>query len=438
MCTFPILLNYVKMTTIGIVSVDRYMNEGEKMADFKERKNEALEELKKIQEEDNASSLTYQEPELTNFDAKSVFDVEESEEKAQPKRGFRFGKRATRQASRVKVRSQALENNELDVEEVRLDDTRQKADPQPTIEQPAIRKEPVEPIEPEPVLEEKLPESQPVQEEKQTNEEESNTSRDFEVEYYVEGTQAEEGSEEVEEVPAEQEDQESSQDSTEVRLEDKDLYTEKQKFTFSEYGKVEKYLEKNSQDGFHFIRQEGKRFYFIEDEPKDYYYSLNYFKQEPTDQEKAQWEKDGWKIITSTPSKNKKEAGWFVMRNEEEPGEYRKTIDNDEEKFQFFRKHANSCRSTLFFIFICMVCCVVTGVLQVMYQGYIIGIAACVLLFIFALISYISYSRTLREAKHMASILKARLRIRKREKDILDEMDVSDDQLDSDWSQLDE
>ena len=217
-----------------------------------------------------------------------------------------------------------------------------------------------------------------------------------------------------------------------------DLYEEKKRFLLSEYVKEEDYLERQSQRGYHYVRRDGKRFVFVKGDPKDYYYLLNYYENEPSAQMKSQWKRDGWKLLSVSPSKDKKAAGWFVLRNEEQPGEYRKTIDNEQEKYEFFRKYRNSVRSTLFFIFICMACCVVTGVLQVMAQGFLFGIACCVVLFIVALIAFITYSRMLRGATKQANLLNARLRLRKREDAIDEDKQESDEQLDSEWEKVEE
>ena len=46
------------------------------MAEYsKQRKNSALQELKRLQEEDRAAGIHYEEPELRHFDAQSVFEA---------------------------------------------------------------------------------------------------------------------------------------------------------------------------------------------------------------------------------------------------------------------------------------------------------------------------------------------------------------------------
>ncbi len=244
--------------------------------------------------------------------------------------------------------------------------------------------------------------------------------------------------EDIEVVDLDDEEVDEEEDLEPEVIPEGDLYEEKKRFLLSEYVKEEDYLERQSQRGYHYVRRDGKRFVFVKGDPKDYYYLLNYYENEPSAQMKSQWKRDGWKLLSVSPSKDKKAAGWFVLRNEEQPGEYRKTIDNEQEKYEFFRKYRNSVRSTLFFIFICMACCVVTGVLQVMAQGFLFGIACCVVLFIVALIAFITYSRMLRGATKQANLLNARLRLRKREDAIDEDKQESDEQLDSEWEKVEE
>ena len=51
------------------------------MAEYsKQRKNSALQELKRLQEEDRAAGIHYEEPELRHFDAQSVFEANKKQE----------------------------------------------------------------------------------------------------------------------------------------------------------------------------------------------------------------------------------------------------------------------------------------------------------------------------------------------------------------------
>ena len=221
---------------------------------------------------------------------------------------------------------------------------------------------------------------------------------------------------------------------------DLDLFEDKKHFFLSQYSITEDYLREQSQEGYHFVRHEGKKYYFVEGEPTNYYYSIDYFRNEPTAEQWKQWEADGWKLISKEAGKKKKEAGWFYFRNIQAEGEYRKEIDNDEEKFRFFKKYSNSCRSTLFLIFICMFCCVVTAFLQYRFKGYLWGIAICAVVFLLSFIFFITYYRMLRHSKKRVRLLKARLRVKEAnrieiEKDTYD-ISETEAQLESDWDTI--
>lgn len=261
---------------------------------------------------------------------------------------------------------------------------------------------------------------------------------DIPVEFYDEEAQTEAQSEVSEEVEASED-----QEEVEEEIETSDLYEEKKHFMFSEYVLEEDYLEEQSQMGYHYVKRDGKRFFFRKGDPKDYYYQVNYYKEEPSADVKAQWKADGWKLLSISNSKNKKDAGWYILRNEEKTGEYRKKIANEEEKFAFFKKYRNSCRSTLFLIFVCMVVCAICTAIQVYSSGQIysigilIGIAVCVVLFFIALIAFISYYRLLRGATKQANLLNARIRLKERKQSAADLQQVkSDAELDSEWEKV--
>lgn len=261
---------------------------------------------------------------------------------------------------------------------------------------------------------------------------------DIPVEFYDEEAQTEAQSEVSKEVEASED-----QEDVEEEIETSDLYEEKKHFMFSEYVLEEDYLEEQSQMGYHYVKRDGKGFFFRKGDPKDYYYQVNYYKEEPSADVKAQWKADGWKLLSISNSKNKKDAGWYILRNEEKTGEYRKKIANEEEKFAFFKKYRNSCRSTLFLIFVCMVVCAICTAIQVYSSGQIysigilIGIAVCVVLFFIALIAFISYYRLLRGATKQANLLNARIRLKERKQSAADLQQVkSDAELDSEWEKV--
>ena len=261
---------------------------------------------------------------------------------------------------------------------------------------------------------------------------------DIPVEFYDEEAQTEAQSEVSKEVEASED-----QEEVEEEIETSDLYEEKKHFMLSEYVLEEDYLEEQSQMGYHYVKRDGKRFFFRKGDPKDYYYQVNYYKEEPSADVKAQWKADGWKLLSISNSKNKKDAGWYILRNEEKTGEYRKKIANEEEKFAFFKKYRNSCRSTLFLIFVCMVVCAICTAIQVYSSGQIysigilIGIAVCVVLFFIALIAFISYYRLLRGATKQANLLNARIRLKERKQSAADLQQLkSDAELDSEWEKV--
>ena len=261
---------------------------------------------------------------------------------------------------------------------------------------------------------------------------------DIPVEFYDEEAQTEAQSEVSKEVEASED-----QEEVEEEIETSDLYEEKKHFMFSEYVLEEDYLEEQSQMGYHYVKRDGKRFFFRKGDPKDYYYQVNYYKEEPSADVKAQWKADGWKLLSISNSKNKKDAGWYILRNEKKTGEYRKKIANEEEKFAFFKKYRNSCRSTLFLIFVCMVVCAICTAIQVYSSGQIysigilIGIAVCVVLFFIALIAFISYYRLLRGATKQANLLNARIRLKERKQSAADLQQLkSDAELNSEWEKV--
>ena len=251
-------------------------------------------------------------------------------------------------------------------------------------------------------------------------------------------------------LPEEQSDSAETEDDDEIEpsLEDQenydeeDLYVDKKRFLLSQYDKEEAYLEKNSKEGYHYVRNVGKKYFFVKEEPRNYYYSISYFVVEPSAHEWRKWEQDGWKLVSRVPSKKKQEAGWFVFRNELKNDELRKEIPNEEEKFKFFKKYSNSCRSTMFLFFICMAICACAAYLQYLFNGFIAVMISCSILFVISFIFFCMYGRMLASSKKKVRLLKARLRVREREENFKNEGLIDPDQsvedLDSQWDSLEE
>lgn len=235
----------------------------------------------------------------------------------------------------------------------------------------------------------------------------------------------------------EEEDQIYDPDSSLVDDYDYDLYEDKKRFMLSDYKKIESYLSKQSQQGFHYVKHEGKKYYFHKAEPENYYYQILYFAKEPNDVQWDEWKKNGWELVSRAEGKKKRDAGWIVLRNVLLPGSFKETIENEEEKYRFFRKYSNSCRSTMFLLFVCMAVCAIMAYLQWAFKGYLAGIIFTLVLFVISFWVFLVYSRMLSKSKKQCRLLKARIRLAKRRQAKEEEEFEDDSQLDSDWEALD-
>lgn len=384
----------------------------------------ALEQLKALQQNDKRiSMLDINEPLLEQFDATDVFELDALAGQQEKKRIF---KRTERKAQEVKVRSTAFENEENTIAEVIIGKPRaKKRKPQETLkETPAApvetEQKPVEAVE-EPVVE-------PVHDGEEAifgnlkieNEDGGLPVQTVEAEIVDEidvnkGSVTPSGEAEIntDDVLAETISQvkENIPDVTENYDED-DLYVDKQKFSIANYPEEEEYLSQQSRDGYHFVRNVGKKYFFVKAAPRNFYYSLNYFRDEPDAESWKKWEADGWKLVSRMEGKRKDEAGWFVFRNELERDGFKKEIDNDEEKFIFFKRNNNSYRTTLLCLFLCMVVCAAAAYFIYKFNGLLILLAPCALVFLIALIMFIVYIRKLHQSKKMTKAIKARLRVK--------------------------
>ncbi|WP_304396992.1 DUF2812 domain-containing protein, partial [uncultured Dubosiella sp.] len=367
------------------------------------KRSRTLDELDKLNQQDRISSIQFNEPELHDFDASSVFEIDESDQTQKPKRKI-FGKRANRTAN-VKVKTNTYERKDRIEEEISI---RPKEEVIETgtaaVSDDRTAEQETETIA---ILPQETIVERPEEETIELQPEEARRSEDDVKEEVEEADRQEKDpvfAMEVEEMDLDALDQEARTLEEEEEEddgyqnefydeEDQDLYEDRRRFLLSQYPAAEAYLEEQSRDGYHFVRQVGHKYYFVKGDPKPYYYSIDYFKNEPGAEEWRTWEQDGWKLVGKAPAKKKSEAGWFIFRNYQEPGEYKKEIENEEEKYRFFRKYANSCRSTMFLIFICMACCIVTAFLQYEFQGYLWGIIVCLVLFVIALIAFLTYGR---------------------------------------------
>lgn len=405
------------------------------MANENEKNPSALEELRQLKRTDRIKSLDIHEPELKGFNAENIFHIDE-----EPEKKTLFGKRSAR--SHVKINENIFDDEVSQSVDITPDTSIEEVEApiEKRVVEPVIgkRAEKSEVEEPKKVVIETIDADEDF-----TTESIENELKDFNTKSVE---KVEKPSEIVEEKDEDSQPVLTSEDvydnDDEEDTEDDNLYEERKKFLYAEYPKIEQYLQDKSSEGYHFVRHEGKKYFFRKGQPKTYYYSMNYFVDEPDADQWRQWEADGWKLVSKSDGKKKSDAGWFTFRNEEEDGEYRKEIDNDSEKFRFFKKYSSSCRSTMFLVFICMACCVVTGLLQVYFQGYLAGIALCAGLFLISFIVFCMYGRMLRKSKKRARELKSKLRVREiraneRNKDFYDTSE-SEEELDTDWNTLEQ
>lgn len=405
------------------------------MANENEKNPSALEELRQLKRTDRIKSLDIHEPELKGFNAENIFHIDE-----EPEKKTLFGKRSAR--SHVKINENIFDDEVSQSVDITPDTSIEEVEApiEKRVVEPVIgkRTEKSEVEEPKKVVIETIDADEDF-----TTESIENELKDFNTKSVE---KVEKPSEIVEEKDEDSQPVLTSEDvydnDDEEDTEDDNLYEERKKFLYAEYPKIEQYLQDKSSEGYHFVRHEGKKYFFRKGQPKTYYYSMNYFVDEPDADQWRQWESEGWKLVSKSEGKKKSDAGWFTFRNEEEDGEYRKEIDNDSEKFSFFKKYSSSCRSTMFLVFICMACCVVTGLLQVYFQGYLAGIALCAGLFLISFIVFCMYGRMLRKSKKRARELKSKLRVKEiraneRSKNFYDTSE-SEEELDTDWNTLEQ
>ncbi|WP_295760342.1 DUF2812 domain-containing protein [uncultured Holdemanella sp.] len=405
------------------------------MANENEKNPSALEELRQLKRTDRIKSLDIHEPELKGFNAENIFHIDE-----EPEKKTLFGKRSAR--SHVKINENIFDDEVSQSVDITPDTSIEEVEApiEKRVVEPVIgkRAEKSEVEEPKKVVIETIDADEDF-----TTESIENELKDFNTKSVE---KVEKPSEIVEEKDEDSQPVLTSEDvydnDDEEDTEDDNLYEERKKFLYAEYPKIEQYLQDKSSEGYHFVRHEGKKYFFRKGQPKTYYYSMNYFVDEPDADQWRQWESEGWKLVSKSEGKKKSDAGWFTFRNEEEDGEYRKEIDNDSEKFSFFKKYSSSCRSTMFLVFICMACCVVTGLLQIYFQGYLAGIALCAALLLISFIVFCMYGRMLRKSKKRARELKSKLRVKEiraneRSKNFYDTSE-SEEELDTDWNTLEQ
>lgn len=190
-----------------------------------------------------------------------------------------------------------------------------------------------------------------------------------------------------------------------------DEYTDKKHFFTSDYKKIEEYLASESAQGFHFTRKEGNRYFFVKKKPRNYLYKVLYFANEPDESYWQMLEAQGWDRVDRTPSRHKRDAGWYILRHLQREGDLPFDIPNEEEKYRYFSKLASSCRSTMLLLVFVMICSGVSIALQYFFKGYLSVMIASAVLFAIALYIFMVYARMLSKARKQTSLLAARVRL---------------------------
>ena len=278
------------------------------MAEEKEKNPSALEELRQLKRTDRIKSLEIHEPELHDFNAQNIFHIDE-----EPEKKTIFGKRSAK--SHVKINANVFDDEIAKTQEIT---------PNTSIEdvEAPIEKRIVEPkVEeiPKPRQSVNQEQTQHIEKNEVEDEEFTTESVEKELEEMHSESMVEKAipQEKIVEENVEDENSEEENETDTLDLDD-DLYEERKSFLFADYPMIEEYLQDKSSEGYHFVRHEGKKYYFRKGQPRTYYYSMNYFFDEPDVDQWREWENDGWKLVSKSDGKKKSDAGWFTFRNEEE------------------------------------------------------------------------------------------------------------------------
>ncbi|MFR9255785.1 MAG: DUF2812 domain-containing protein [Merdibacter sp.] len=107
-------------------------------------------------------------------------------------------------------------------------------------------------------------------------------------------------------------------------------------FYISDYEKEATYLRNMSLKGYHFVRNDGFSFDFIKGEPKNYFYLLDYYKVDPSEEELKQWRQEGWEDIFHAPVNY--EGSWHFFRRELSEGDMLEYNENNDSRLELFER----------------------------------------------------------------------------------------------------
>ena len=223
------------------------------MTNEKEKNPSALEELRQLKRTDRIKSLDIHEPELKGFNAENIFHIDE-----EPEKKTLFGKRSAK--THVKINENIFDDEVSESVDIT---------PNTSIEEVEA---PIEKHTVEPVMG-KRAEKVEVEEAKKAVVETIDADENFTTEsienelktFNVNSVEEEKTSELVEEESTpvlSEEDIYDDEYDEEAEEEDENLYEERKSFLYAEYPKIEEYLQRKSNEGYHFVRHEGKKYYF--------------------------------------------------------------------------------------------------------------------------------------------------------------------------------
>ena len=160
--------------------------------------------------------------------------------------------------------------------------------------------------------------------------------------------------------------------------ETKDGLRTRKLFYISDYEKEAAYLRDMSLKGYHFIRNDGFSFDFIKGEPKNYFYLLDYYKVDPSQEEMNQWHQDGWEDIFHAPVNY--EGSWYFFRRELSEGDMFEYNENNASRLELFERLTKNWQGILSIVALCTVFSIVAICMQIALHGFPWMIAICIVL----------------------------------------------------------
>ncbi len=157
-------------------------------------------------------------------------------------------------------------------------------------------------------------------------------------------------------------------------------------FYISDYEKEAAYLRSMSLKGYHFVRNEGFRFEFVKGDPKNYFYLLDYYKIEPSEEEVKRWQSEGWEDIFHAPVNY--EGSWHFFRRELGEGDMLEYNENNDSRLELFERLTKNWQGILSVIALCCVFSIVAICMQIALHGFPWMIAICIALATLCLIIF--------------------------------------------------